>query len=256
MASAIFNNIVNKLLKNKNKIIDNEKLKKIIGNFYGDAITDQKTYKMIHNLKNKGYLLPLKRNIFLIKDQNSNFNENELLERFYRGILKKHCKDYISGKSYIWGQKALELNIQNFDIPESILIFNEHKQASEIVLFDKEILTKNYSSGGNNLFKFFKNYTHTIYIGKNIFLIAILELAILESLYNPSIISQGYINELIKKILKKYKKSLDYKVWEEILKKNKHHSSINRLHKLAIQVDPLIAEKIKGIIKKYGYFIY
>ncbi len=256
MAKQDFDNIVKKLLKNKNKIIEIEKLKKILRNFFGDGASEQKLYKTIHRLKNKDYLLPLKRNIFLVKDPERVFSEHELLERFYRTLLKKHCKDYVIGKAYIGGQKALELNIQNFAIPDSILIFNEQKQASEIVLFDKEIITKNYSSGGNNLFKFFRQYTHNMYIGKNTFLVANLELAILESLYNPSIISQGYINELIKKILKKYKKTLDTSIWEAILKKNKHHSSINRLHKLAIHVDPDLSDKIKHIIKKYGYFIY
>lgn len=256
MASQEFNNIVKKLLKNKNKIIGIEKVKKILKNFFGDTINDQKIYKTIYSLKNKWYLLILKRNIFLVKDQEKEYSEHELLERFYRILLKRHCKDYISGKSYIWGQKALELIINNFDIPDSILIFNEEKQASEIIVFDKEIITKTYSSHGKNLFPFFKKYTHSIYIGKNTFLVADLELAILESLYNPSIILEGYINELVKKILKKYKKTLKLEVWEEILKKNKHHSSINRLHTLSKHIDPDLADRIKGIIRKYGYFIY
>jgi hypothetical protein len=81
-------------------------------------------------------------------------------------------------------------------------------------------------------------------------------LAILESLYNPSVINKWYADEFIKKILRKNKNSLDTKVREQIVKTSKHHSSINRLYKLAQTVDPEITEKIKNIIKRYSYFIW
>jgi hypothetical protein len=81
-------------------------------------------------------------------------------------------------------------------------------------------------------------------------------LAILESLYNPSVISKGYADEFIKKILRKSWNTLDTKIREQIVKTSKHHSSINRLYKLAQSVNPEIAEKIKNIIKKYSYFIW
>lgn len=76
-----------------------------------------------------------------------------------------------------------------------------------------------------------------------------------ESLYNPGMISQGYINELIKKVIRKYHKTLDIKVWESILKKNKHNTSINRLYELSKSIDPELADKLKNLIKRYGYFI-
>jgi phosphomevalonate kinase len=68
-------------------------------------------------------------------------------------------------------------------------------------------------------------------------------------------VSQGYVNELVKKVLRKQRKSLDTTIRANILKKNKHHTSINRLYKLAKTLDEVLAEKIKAIIKKYGYFI-
>jgi len=113
----------------------------------------------------------------------------------------------------------------------------------------------------NNLFKFFRKLTKPIKIGKQTrpggqaFPIAGLELAIVESLYNPGMISQGYINELVKKVLRKYHKTLDVKVWESILRNNKHNTSINRLYMLAKTIHPDLADKLKNLIKKYGYFI-
>jgi hypothetical protein len=45
------------------------------------------------------------------------------------------------------------------------------------------------------------------------------------------------------------------KVWELILRKNKHNTSINRLYMLAKTIHPDLADKLKNLIKKYGYFI-
>ena len=77
----------------------------------------------------------------------------------------------------------------------------------------------------------------------------------LESLYNTSIINKGYVEEIIKKILRKQKKTLDFTVFETVLRNNKHHSSINRLYKLSLGIDPDISEKLKTLIKKFSYFI-
>ena len=68
-------------------------------------------------------------------------------------------------------------------------------------------------------------------------------------------ISQGYINELIKKVIRKHNKTLDVKIRELILRKNKHNTSINRLYVLTKTIDPDLADKLKNLIKKYGYFI-
>ena len=123
-------------------------------------------------------------------------------------------------------------------------------------MFDKQIVFKTYTKNKtDNLFRFFRKLTKPIKIGKQAFPIAGLELAILESLYNPGMIAQGYINELVKKVLRKYHKTLDVKVRESILRKNKHNTSINRLYMLARTIHPDLADKLKNLIKRYGYFI-
>lgn len=149
----------------------------------------------------------------------------------------------------------MELNISSFDPPEDLLVVNRYKQSSEIVVFDKKIVFKKYYAEDKKLFKVFSKFTHKIYIKNNVFPTANLELALLESFYNTPLLSSGYVEELAKKILRKYKSTLDFKIREKILLHNKHHSSINRIYKVAQLIDPVLANKIKDIIKRYSYFI-
>ena len=217
--------------------------------------SENKAYKIIHQLKNRWYLVNLKKSIFLVKDPDKEYSEDQLLESFYREILKKHCKDFTEWKRYIWWLKALELNLTNYDIPEEILVVNEKKQSNETIIFSKQIILKTYESDKKSLFNILNKITKKIYIWKNVFPIANTELAMLESLYNTSIINKWYVEEIIKKILRKQKKTLNYEVFEQVLRNNKHHSSINRLYRLSLWIDPEISEKLKNLIKKFSYFI-
>lgn len=255
MKKNYFNIVVKNLLKYKNKLIEIEKIKEIISNIMESDYSENKAYKMIYLLKNRWYLVNLKKSIFLAKEPEKQYDENWILESFYRNIVKRHCNDYINKKRYIWGIKALELNLSNYDIPEDILIVNDEKQSTETVMFDKQISFKKYESDWKSLFSFFNKYTKKIYVWKNIFPVANLELSILESLYNPSIINKWYINETVKKVIRKNKKYINLNTLQEILKNNKHHTSINRLYKLALGIDPDLSNAIKELIKKYSYFI-
>ena len=256
MSNRVFDNLVRKLMKYKGKLIDGEKVWLLLKSSLAEDFSVQKMYKMIYYLKIRGYLENLKKNIFFVKDPDHIYSKEEIMDLFYRTIVKKHCSDFLKGNRYIWGLKALELNLSSFDIPEELSIVNNYKQATEVVMFDKQIVFKTYAKNKtDNLFKFFRKLTKKVNIGKHVFPIAGLELAILESLYNPGMISQGYINELVKKVIRKYHKTLDVKVRESILRKNKHNTSINRLYMLTKTIDPVLADKLKGLIKKYGYFI-
>lgn len=122
-------------------------------------------------------------------------------------------------------------------------------------MLDKQICFKKYGTGKENLFSFFYKFSKKITIQKDTFFIAGLELALLESLYNPGLIHTGYVTELVKRTLKDHKDSLDFTIREKILRRNKHHSSINRLYKIVQTIDPPLSEKIKALIKKTSYFI-
>ncbi len=256
MVNIVFDSLVKKLIKYKGKLIDSEKVWSLLKTSLAEDFSVQKMYKMIYYLKIRWYLENIKKNIFFVKDPDAMYSKEAIVELFYRSIVKKHCTTYLKGHRYIWWVKALELNISSFDVPDELSIVNAYKQSTEILMFDKQIVFRMYSKQkSDNLFKFFLKLTKPITIGKTSYPVAGLELALLESLYNPGMISQGYINELVKKVLRKYHKTLDIKVRESILRKNKHNTSINRLYTLSKTIDPELAEKLKGMIKKYGYFI-
>lgn len=255
MKNQYFDIVVKKIWKYKNKLLEIEKIKEIIKNIVDSDYSEQKTYKMIYYLKNRWYIESLKKDIFFIKNPEKTYQEQELIDKFYREMLKRHCNEYIDGKRYIGWLKALELNISSFEIPEEILIVNIKKQATEVIIWQKKWLFKTYGSNKKNLFPLFYKHTKKIAINNQLYPVANLELAIIETLYNQSIINKWYGEELIKKIVRKLGKSINIKVFEEFIKNNKHHSAINKLYKISQTINPLLAEDLKTIIKKYSYFI-
>ena len=255
MKNKYFDTVVKKILKYKNKIIEIQKIKGIVQDILDTDYSEKKTYKMIYYLKNRWYIESLKKDIFFVKNPEKIYTENQLIDQFYRTILKKHCNDYLKSKWYIGGLKALELNISSFDISDEIIIVNIYKQSTEKVMGDKQVLFKIYESNNKKLFPIFYKHTKKVYIQEMPFTIANIELAILEALYNQSVVNKNYAEELIKKIIRKNAKHLNTKVWEDCIKNNKHHSAINKLYKITQTIDPTLAETIKTLIKKYSYFI-
>lgn len=255
MKNQYFDIVVKKIWKHKNKLIEIDKIKEIVRNILDTKYSEQKTYKMIYYLKNRWYIESIKKDVFFVKDQEKKYEEQELVERFYREMLKKHCNKYLKWKRYIWWLKALELNVSFYSIPDEILIVNIKKQSTEVVIWQKKCLFKTYWSNNKNLFPQFYKYTKKIAINNQLYPIANMELAIIETLYNQSVINKGYWEELIKKILRKTWKSLNIKAFEDFLKNNKHHSAINKLYKISQITNPALSEELKNIIKKYSYFI-
>lgn len=255
MKGIYFNRVVKKILKSKWTIIDSDKAKQIILEIMDNNFSDKKAYKLIYYLKNKWYIIPLKKDIYFITNPETKSNQNELIEKYYWQILKKNCNYYLMNDRYIWWIKWLELNTSNFDIPEDIDIYNPYKQSKEVVLIWKYINFKKYTIKNEDLFKKFKKFTIKIKIWKISFLVANTELSILESLYNPNILSGNYSQELVKKILRKNKKSLNLDTIIDIIRLWKHHSSINRLYKISKNVDDIIPQEIAKIIKRYSFFL-
>lgn len=255
MQDSHFNIVVKKILKHKWKVLDSWKLKKFIQDILDTNYTDKKAYKIIYYLKQRWYVISLKKDIFFIKDQNQNIEVDILIDKLYRQILAAHCKQYLWSDRYIWWLKALELNIWNNAIPEDIDVINPEKQSREVILASKYLNFKSYTIKKDNLFKKFKKLTQKIKIWKNSFHYSNLELSILESLYNPSVISENYVKEVIKKVLRKHKKTLNFDIFWQILKLGKHHSSLNRLYSISKSIDPELATQIIAIVKKYSFII-
>lgn len=200
--------------------------------------------------------MTIKKNTFLVTKPDKQLDEEIILINHYRDQLKKHCQTYITDSiRYIGGLKALELHIQHYEIPDSIEIINEQKNALETIMFDKTVIYKKYSYKNTSLSKLLKKYLIPTKIGKYSFPIAPLELAMVESLHNPSKFQLPIINEYLKKLLRKHKKRLDFSFFELLLSHNKHHVGVNRLYTLSKSIDPLLADRFHVLLKKYSFII-
>ena len=255
MKNESFQIIITKIWKYRWKIITTEKIRELIEQTMWDSYTTNRMYKIFYYLKNRWYIIDLKKNFYYVKLPEDEINEEYIVDRLYRSILNKQIKSLAKWKRYIWGLKALEIAMGIYTTPDEILIVNENKQGIENLILEKKILFKTYSSKKKNLYAFFHKETQPITIEKEKITIALPELAILETLYNTSTIQKNYSEDLIKKWLRKNKKSFNINIIERCLKENKHNSSINRLAELAENVDHEIAKQLKTIIKKYWYLL-
>jgi hypothetical protein len=250
-----FNIIVKNILKTKWKIISTEKIKKLVQNVLLENYNDQKTYKTIYYLKNRWYLTSLKKDIFFVSSPDVKLDIDFLIDKFYWQILKQHCKKYLKDDRYIWWLKALELNTWNLLVSDDIDIVNWYKQSKEVILWDKYWNFKTYKSKNKTLFNTLKKLVNKSKIWKHTFITANLELSILESLYNPDILTKKYTEELIKKLLKKNKRTFNFENIEKIIKLWKHHSSLNRLYNLSKFIDEKLSDQFLKILKKYSFII-
>ncbi len=247
------NILVSKLCKLHWKIIDNTTIHTVLSKITDEVFSDARIYKLTHTLKNKWYLISLKKNCFLCINPSKPLDEEEIIQWHYRELLKKHCQTFIQGWRYIGWLKALELHLQNYEIPENIDIINTHKNALEVIMFDRTVAYKRYTHQKVDIFSKIKKHLVKQKIGKFTFPIASIELSILESLHNPSKIQWSLITEYIKRIIRKHKKTMNLEFFWMILSNNKHHVGVNRLYQISKSIDPVFAEKLHMIIKKYSF---
>lgn len=248
--------IVN-LQKQKKKIISLNSLKDLVYLSFWENTPITKIYKITFQLRNRCFLTPLRKELFYISNPEKPIKPEEIEEQRYRKILKDHCNS-TSKKRYIWGLTALEIHLHGngVTIPETITIINKDKQAIETIIFEKQIAFKKFETKWKNLISALIKQTTEVSMTncKNI-LIANLELSILECLYNFDTTNKGYIEECIKKAIKKNGKTLNLSTLETIIKQWKHNTSLNRLYSLTKLTYPSLSEEIKNMIKKYGFVL-
>ena len=116
--------------KQKKTLVFINEIKSTCKQILWDEYTDKKCYKLLYHLKNKGYIISLKKDIFCLSDPENINTEEELITKWYRTILDHHLQQFWK-KQYIGWVKALELHWWNFDIPDEILIVTEKKQCFE-----------------------------------------------------------------------------------------------------------------------------
>ena len=249
--------IVN-LQRQKKKIISLNTLTDLIYLSFWENTPITKVYKITFQLRNRWFLFPLRKELFYISNPEKPIKPEEIEEQRYRKILKEHS-NATSKQRYIWGLTALEIHLHGnwVTIPETIMIVNKDKQVVETLMFEKQIAFKKFESKWKSLISQLVKQTNEVNISncKKI-LVANLELSVLECLYNFDTTNRGYIEECIKKSIKKNGKTLNLKNLETIIKLWKHNTSLNRLYSLVKTTYPSLAEWIKQLIKKYGFVLW
>ena len=249
--------LIQKLQKQKKKIISLDELKNIIYTSLWQNISTNKIYKITFQLRNRWFLFPIRKELFYITSPDNQIKSEDIEEKWYRKLLRDHC-NWVSKQRYIWWLTALEIHLHwtNITIPETITITNKEKQANETLMFEKIISFKKYETKWKNLITpLLKQTTKVNMINCKNILIANLELSILECLYNFDTTNRWYIEECIKKAIKKNGKILDLSILETIIKQWKHNTSLNRLYSLTNLTYPTLAEDIKKLIKKYWFIL-
>jgi hypothetical protein len=245
------------LQKQKKKIITSNDLKKFIYSTFWNPTPINKIYKITFQLKNRWYILSLRKDLFYITNPEKPITAEEIEEQRYRKLLKEHC-NWSCKQRYIWWLTALEIHLHwNWvTIPETVMIINKEKQVVETVVFEKQIAFKKFETKWKNLIsQLIKQTTEVSMPNCKNLLIANLELSILECLYNFDTTNKWYIEECIKKAIKKNGKTLNLSKLETIIKLWKHNTSLNRLYLLTKLTHPILSEEIKKLIKKYWFVL-
>ena len=250
-------NLIQILQKQKKKILSSDDLKKYIYLTFWESTPISKIYKVTFQLRNRWYLIWLRKDLFYITNPEKPITAEEIEEQRYRKLLKDHC-NCVSKQRYIWGLTALEMHLHwnGVTIPETVTIINKEKQTIETIVFEKQIAFKKFETKWKNLIPQLIKQTIEVNMtnSKNL-PIANLELSILECLYNFDTTNKWYIEECIKKAIKKNGKKLNLQNLEIIIKLWKHNTSLNRLYSLTKITYPTLSEEIKKLIKKYWFIL-
>ncbi len=247
-----FNIFVEKILKKKWKIFYSKDIEKIISHIMWETYTRTKWYKLVHQANMKWYLIILKKDLYYIPHSWEEIDD--IIQKRYWTILHNHIKDYIQWKWLITWITALQLLLQNYEIPDMISILSPNKQCQEVIIRDKITAIKKMNSWWQSLFPILRNTAKKVMIRKKLFYTTSLTISLLETFY-ANTDSNATTNELGKKILRKYRKQIDWDEVTMLLRKGKYHTSINKLYYLARAIDDTYANHIMDIIKKHSYRI-
>lgn len=162
MQGKVFDKMLKLLNKYQGKLLKHDELKKLMMDLFQEEYAERKMYKMVYYLKLRGYLFPIKRNLFLVVKPDQHYESEELAQLWYWEVLNKYCKDFLDGKRYVGGLKALEIALLSYGIPEEILLVTPNRQSTELVLLEKTALLKKYTTKEKNLFSTFWKYTNKI----------------------------------------------------------------------------------------------
>ena len=257
------------LMKKSSKIISDNQIMLLQQSILSEQLNTSQFYKLIFMLKKRGYLIPLKKDLYRISSPHEDNLGNEyLVEEYYRSLLYKHIKSTCKWRYYIGSSKWIEMLLHNNDVTQEITIYNEKRSKKEVVMLDHSVLFKTYTSNRwknrekkdiwsskDMLATIGIKKSSLVSIKKHRFSVWPLELCVLESLYYETHHDTTYLYDLIKRAIKKYKRTRDRWLLKKIISLERHHTSINRLAQLMITVDQSFAQQCIDIINKVWFKI-
>lgn len=242
-----FNKIVNKLCKKRWKILFKD-------DFFEEFFMWEKKWnevkvsKLIYRLSSEWVIKKIKNWVYLIpKKEDEKLNEVDLLDKYILKLVKKYISYNVRNEYYITWRKSLELHMKNYFFGDKIFVMNRSIN-KKITVWDIQIIFKTVKWKDINLFSRFSKFTVTHDIEWIKFKSSDLELALLENcLVDASI--DDFDLQFVQKVLKRYKKVLNYNSFEE-LAKLRFITSINRLKEVAKLVDDDLYKFFLNLIKK------
>ena len=242
------------LTKLRSKILTIAAIKWHAQKCLGEGYTDAKIYKTLYTMKKKWLLVALKKDIFVLQSAGDALGDSQLLDHYYRLLLRNHSHACCKSDRYIGGLKAIELHLSNFEIPMMIDIMTTSKHCQEVVMLDHKVLFKSYQTKSQiSLFRVIKKHCRHIPLGNKEFLIAPLEIALLESLYSVAPHLQHRTEDLVKKVITKYRKTLQADLIISVIQLGKHHSSLQYLHRLTQEMGSDWSHTLALLIKQYSH---
>ena len=88
------------LRKREGKMLNQQELYALLEKGEEDE-NGAKKYKIVYYLKLRGYLIPLKRNLFFVSNPEKKRTEDQILSLFYWEVLIKMGKELFANKRYL-----------------------------------------------------------------------------------------------------------------------------------------------------------
>ncbi len=195
-------------------------------------------YKLASRLMSNQIIIPIKNGLYYISSEDIILSD-QIIDELYWKILKKLLRDEVEWKYIIVGNKALELLLRDFSIPEKLYIYT--KDVSKIIKLSKDhsIIFRTICwwkrLWWENIFTKLSKHSRRIEIDRNEFLVADVNLALLDALTIHN--TNDWINILLtQKAIKKFSKLLNKeKLWE--LVGYKYLTAINRLREITKEMN-------------------
>lgn len=108
--------------------------------------------------------------------------------------------------------------LQNYEIPDTINLISQNKQAVETIVRDKKVAIKKMNAGKTSLYLQLKKHAKKVDIRGKSFYMTSLSISLLEALYANKE-NELLTIELSKKIIRKYRKQLDRNEIVSLLRK-------------------------------------